>query len=292
MPFKSPICGIYSITTPSGSSYVGSSYNIKERWAGHRYDLRRGKHHSQRLQGAWNKYGEKLVFSILQECQRDSLNVFEQEWINRNRPVLNTSFFVSNVWATPSTRNKLLAIYQSEEFSRSRSEISSRRRPGWVPIESSDGICFLSMAYAAQHYGVRTSGIFALAKTQRVGKLGVRFKFACDLWRNVISAKQQRQISNAGFKHSKESREKMSKAKRGIRPMVDFVKIAIAKQVPIIRTDDAGQATRFPSVRLAANEIRGTRKLATVSCQISKCIHGVKRSAYGYRWTKSERAAA
>lgn len=39
MPHKDIICGIYCITTPSGSQYVGSSCNVKRRWCEHRYAL-------------------------------------------------------------------------------------------------------------------------------------------------------------------------------------------------------------------------------------------------------------
>jgi len=44
--------------------YVGSSQNIKKRWAVHKALLNKGKHHSKRLQSDWFKYGE-AAFSIL-----------------------------------------------------------------------------------------------------------------------------------------------------------------------------------------------------------------------------------
>jgi group I intron endonuclease len=51
--------GIYKIShAASGRAYVGSAVNIKKRWATHRHALRTGRHHSQKLQRAWSKYGE------------------------------------------------------------------------------------------------------------------------------------------------------------------------------------------------------------------------------------------
>lgn len=42
---------------PSGRAYVGSTVNPKERHATHLRMLKRGKHHCQHLQRAWDKYG-------------------------------------------------------------------------------------------------------------------------------------------------------------------------------------------------------------------------------------------
>lgn len=60
--------GIYAITnTVTGKKYIGSAKNIKARWGKHLNELRRGAHHSQRLQNAWNKYGASaFVFSVVE----------------------------------------------------------------------------------------------------------------------------------------------------------------------------------------------------------------------------------
>jgi len=86
MPYKEKICGIYTITTPNGSVYVGSSRNIKSRWSGHRSALRYKKHHSERLQAAWNKYGEQaFVFAVLEEIADDAdLLAAENIWLHEN----------------------------------------------------------------------------------------------------------------------------------------------------------------------------------------------------------------
>lgn len=65
-------------------SYVGSSVNMFNRRKGHFHDLRLGKHGNQKLQAAWNKYGESsFVFSVL-EWLRDKKNLVlhEQCWID------------------------------------------------------------------------------------------------------------------------------------------------------------------------------------------------------------------
>lgn len=73
-------CGIYEIRhIESGKCYVGSSRDIKQRWYGHKALLRRGKHHSRRLQRSWTKYGEHAFsFSVLIICGVENLALYEQ----------------------------------------------------------------------------------------------------------------------------------------------------------------------------------------------------------------------
>lgn len=60
--------GIYAIRCiASGKAYIGSAKWIENRWAVHRKALREGKHHSQKLQHAWNKHGESaFAFEIIE----------------------------------------------------------------------------------------------------------------------------------------------------------------------------------------------------------------------------------
>lgn len=51
--------GVYAIEhTASGRRYIGSASNFDARWRVHRCLLRKGKHHAPHLQSAWDKYGE------------------------------------------------------------------------------------------------------------------------------------------------------------------------------------------------------------------------------------------
>lgn len=55
-------CGIYYITnTINGKFYVGSSKNIKKRWARHIRDLNNNNHHNIYLQRSCNKYGDTKI---------------------------------------------------------------------------------------------------------------------------------------------------------------------------------------------------------------------------------------
>lgn len=76
--------GIYAIRNiRSGRVYVGSAVNIRRRFNQHRHMLRRGNHHSRRLQGSWDKHGEDcFVFEIIEFCDAGVLATREQFWID------------------------------------------------------------------------------------------------------------------------------------------------------------------------------------------------------------------
>lgn len=90
---KNEKCGIYAIRCEkSGKLYIGSSAQIYTRWSQHRRQLRGGRHHSYRLQRAWNKHGETLfTFLILEECSRDELIRREQWHIDDAKPDYNVA---------------------------------------------------------------------------------------------------------------------------------------------------------------------------------------------------------
>ena len=77
--------GIYLIkNSVNGRCYLGSSINVKARWASHKSGLRRGIHHSQKLQRAWNKYGEESFEFHLIEIVGDDADLAscEQRWLD------------------------------------------------------------------------------------------------------------------------------------------------------------------------------------------------------------------
>lgn len=81
--------GIYAITNIlNGKRYVGSAIRISNRWLDHKRDLDNNKHHSQKLQRAWNKYGEaNFEFSILELCTKSELVPKEQYWLDISESV-------------------------------------------------------------------------------------------------------------------------------------------------------------------------------------------------------------
>lgn len=81
---KEKISGIYEIRNIINNKvYIGSSKDVYERWKKHKNDLKNHNHHSEHLQHAWNKYGEKnFKFSIIEKCQFNDLIIREQYYID------------------------------------------------------------------------------------------------------------------------------------------------------------------------------------------------------------------
>lgn len=75
--------GVYEIRClENGKQYIGSAIRIRARWAAHRHDLRCGRHHSGKLQNAWNKYGETAFeFAVLIVCERGIRRRYERDAI-------------------------------------------------------------------------------------------------------------------------------------------------------------------------------------------------------------------
>lgn len=76
--------GIYAITNKlNGKVYIGCSKNIKTRFNSHKALLKKGIHHSTKLQQEWDQYGkESFDFSIIQEVEdSESLLEVEQQFI-------------------------------------------------------------------------------------------------------------------------------------------------------------------------------------------------------------------
>jgi group I intron endonuclease len=73
-------CGVYQIVNiANGKKYIGSSNQLSRRFYLHKWDLRRGKHHSITLQRAWDKYGEEnFVFTVLFTCPPEERQKHEQ----------------------------------------------------------------------------------------------------------------------------------------------------------------------------------------------------------------------
>lgn len=88
------ISGIYKIQSKIKPNriYIGSAVDIGDRWRCHLKGLRNNKHHSQKLQRHYNKYGEvDLQFSILLSCEKADLIRTEQYFIDSYNPYFNNA---------------------------------------------------------------------------------------------------------------------------------------------------------------------------------------------------------
>lgn len=73
--------GIYRITNIiTGENYVGQSKDIERRWQEHDDMLLNNKHHSKKLQNAFNIYGPYVFIKTVVKIY----NVYDKECLNRD----------------------------------------------------------------------------------------------------------------------------------------------------------------------------------------------------------------
>lgn len=108
------LSGVYKIeNTLNGKIYVGSAVDFDSRWRQHLYQLGNNKHHSVKLQRAWNKYGgEAFVFLPLEVVEdMDQLLAREQHWLDELKAVkcgYNICSIAGNTLGLPmSEENKI-----------------------------------------------------------------------------------------------------------------------------------------------------------------------------------------
>lgn len=86
--------GIYAILRKGSSDkYVGSAVSLGRRWASHRAALKKGDHHSKRMQAVFNKYGADLLEYVVLERveEKEQLLEREQHWLDALQPTYNTA---------------------------------------------------------------------------------------------------------------------------------------------------------------------------------------------------------
>ena len=87
------IIGIYKITnTITGDFYIGSSKNVKQRWAVHKIPSTWKKHPNNPMYIDMQKYGvDKFEFEVLAEVEEDKLKEKEQWFIELLKPTYNSN---------------------------------------------------------------------------------------------------------------------------------------------------------------------------------------------------------
>ena len=85
------ICGIYKITNAiTGDFYIGSSKNVKRRWAAHKWPSTWNEQPNSPMYQDMQKYGvDKFVFEVLEVVEPDSLKEVEQQFIETLKPTYN-----------------------------------------------------------------------------------------------------------------------------------------------------------------------------------------------------------
>jgi group I intron endonuclease len=187
--------GIYQIRhAQTERVYVGSAVILEKRFGQHRRSLRAGKHHSAKLQHAWDKYGAEAFSFLVIEFVDDPERLIEREqhWLDRTQ-ASTTGFNIS-----PSA-GSLLGHKHTSDTKRRMSESATGH------IKSPEHRLNLSLANSGKKMSDEA------CQKMRAAKLGKKRKLHSPETKVKMSA------SAMGRTFSIETRERMSAAAKARR---------------------------------------------------------------------------
>jgi group I intron endonuclease len=208
--------GVYKIEL-AGRVYVGSSSrSIETRWSQHLYDLRKGGHHSQFLQNAFNKYGEDaLQFFILEAIVRPELAIAaEQRWLDELHPEYNTCLVAGSnlgVKHSPEARARMSAAKAGRGSAYVEAAAAAHRGKHLSPEHRAK----LSAAQVGKEVSAETRARMSVAQAGRVISPEARVKIgAASLGRRPsLESRAKMSASQTGRKATAETRARLSAAR-------------------------------------------------------------------------------
>jgi group I intron endonuclease len=217
--------GIYMIrNVMTDARYVGSTVNIKDRWACHRSLLRSNKHHNSRLQRVYNKYGaDSIEFIILEQVDRNILIKREQYWcdyfISQDKILYNFNEIVENPMKgkkhSESSKEKMSQSHKNLKWTEKTREAMKNRIPwnkGKVGVLSQE---------VRERISAKLKGKPGPRKGRKgppspnKGKTGI---FSEETLTKMSEAKKGRVPWNKGIPMTEDQKLKLSESKKGSIP--------------------------------------------------------------------------
>lgn len=206
------LSGVYSIRTPTGKQYIGSSIDIRRRWYEHHWRMKNFKSSSPQLDRAYAKYGLSMEFTILEICAPENIRAREQWYLDELQPALNVSMdaYCAPLWACKKGA--------------SMSAGAEARR---CAVEDSNGTIHESITVAAKAFGCEESLLRRRLSSHDPLPCGTRIKRVGDEWKPerppLSQRKSEAQIASADarrssgtLRHSEAARLAKSQRSKGI----------------------------------------------------------------------------
>lgn len=232
--------GIYAIyNSVNGKMYVGSAMHIQKRWKRHVYLLTRGNHHSQKLQNAWNKYGQGAFrFRVTESCGEEQLISREQAAIDacdaagRGYNILPTAGCLEGRKHTEEIKAKIGAAHKGKVITPEARAKISHALTGKVPTLETRAKTsttlkgrIITPEHRAKISASRKGGVFSpqhranlsAARKRRVITPETKAKLRAVMVDRMATPEARAKIGAAlkGKKLSQKTRAKMSEAQRG-----------------------------------------------------------------------------
>jgi len=253
------VSAIYSISLDDGRCYVGSAVDYKCRWRVHLHSLRKGNHHSMKLQRAWNKYGEgRFKFSVIEECEVTALIDREQFWIDCLKPFFNIAKIAGSslgVRHTEETKKKLSKIASVAQLGRKHSDEERAKRSAALKGRKPSPQCIAATIAACKGRKLTPEHKAKICAASRMMSDETRRKISAAGIGRIQSeeTKAKRAKSQLGRTMSAETRAKISAANKGRKRSIEAIEKTRQKNLGKKRTDE------FRAAITAANNRRWER---------------------------------
>jgi group I intron endonuclease len=186
--------GVYIITnTVNGNRYIGSTVHVRVRLIEHIRNLRENRHRNKHLQYAWNKYGEEcFVFEPLLYCDRSMTLFYEQLCLDNLHPEYNFA---------KDAKAPMLGIKLSDEHRLHISMGLAGKKNALGTKRDAETRARMSLTQMGN-----TKGRGNKSRTGQHPSEETRIRLSAALMGNTRTL---------GYKHTAETRRKMSEARKG-----------------------------------------------------------------------------
>lgn len=249
--------GLYTITSPNGHFYIGStSRSFAKRWKEHRTELRNKCHVNPVLQRAWDRYGEEnMIFAVLMLCEPHECASLEQIALETMPHSYNLALDTLSPFKgrkhSKEAREKCRLIRLGKKFG-PLSESHKKR---------------MSESLTGQKRAPRS---IEYREKQRIAQLGKKAG---------PEAIEKKRLATIGMKYAPRTPEHckaISASKIGKKMGAEN---HAARKIQCIETGVIFQT------RKDANEwVQRTKNPTASACNISSCCTGKLKTAYGYTW--------
>lgn len=200
--------GIYAIrNTVNGKQYIGSAVCFYNRFKEHRSKLRRGLHHSKKLQNAWLKYGPDVFEFVVLEVVGEAANLIqrEQHWLDLHAVAVNG-------YNHSPTAGSILGAKASAA---SKAKMSATMRAMSAQLFEARSAAQKGRKFSEEHKA-------KIAASRRGTKMSdeARAKMSAAQKAMPEEVRRRRAESHTGYRHSEETRRKISEGMRLRRQML------------------------------------------------------------------------
>jgi hypothetical protein len=236
LPIVSGIYGIYCLV--NDKMYIGSAINIHARFIKHKYYLKSRKHHSLKLQRAYDKYGiENFKIAVLEVCHSEELLDREFDWISKLDSYKN-GFNCTDVCKKP------------KNFKLSELQIAKRTQQSSKPVICLDleGVYlneYSSISKAAEAIKDQSTNISSCCK----GKLNY-VKDYIFVYKSEYDPKKDYAYKPQKRVFSKEHKDKIGKALKGRKQSEqNIINLIKRSSKSVIQCDENGNEFKYYSLK-------------------------------------------